>query len=198
MYAYNANETTHSESEIPWYQPLCGSFWSISGFRQTHLGRICTHGLVCTMELLRIAPKGSAQVSGVCQQCVGRAGRALGICSLLPSALAICILHNQIFFCLLCTPNMWVVHLSSAVEFPDPRNQRCVVHREKDGRKSVKFLHVRITLLCVCVRTLPPPGVTRCPPCSTKLRSTSSRPESWRSSPPAISLQLARSENCFA
>lgn len=62
VYAYNANETTHSESEIPWYQPLCGSFWSISGFRQTHLGRVCTHGLVCTMELLRIAPKGSAQV----------------------------------------------------------------------------------------------------------------------------------------
>lgn len=65
VYAYDANETTHSESEIPWYQPLCGSFWSISGFRQTHLGRVCTHGLVCTMELLRIAPKGSAQVSGV-------------------------------------------------------------------------------------------------------------------------------------
>lgn len=62
VYAYDANETAHSESEIPWYQPLCGSFWSISGFRQTHLGRICTHGLVCTMELLRIAPKGSAQV----------------------------------------------------------------------------------------------------------------------------------------
>lgn len=62
VYAYDANETTHSESEIPWYQPLCGSFWSVSGFRQTHLGRICTHGLVCTLELLRIAPKGSAQV----------------------------------------------------------------------------------------------------------------------------------------
>ena len=65
VYAYNANETTHSESEIPWYQPLCGSFWSVSGFRQTHLGRICTHGLVCTLELLRIAPKGSAQVGDV-------------------------------------------------------------------------------------------------------------------------------------
>ncbi|CAM9177007.1 unnamed protein product [Ectocarpus sp. 6 AP-2014] len=63
VYAYDANEHTHSESEVPWYQPLCGSFWSISGFRQTHLGRVCTHGLVCTMEMLRIAPKGSAQVS---------------------------------------------------------------------------------------------------------------------------------------
>ncbi|CAM9819532.1 unnamed protein product [Hapterophycus canaliculatus] len=63
VYAYNANETTHLESEIPWYHPLCGSFWSIAGFRQTHLGRVCTHGLVCTLELLRIAPKGSAQVS---------------------------------------------------------------------------------------------------------------------------------------
>lgn len=62
VYAYDANEHTHSESEVPWYQPLCGSFWSISGFRQTHLGRVCTHGLVCTMEMLRIAPKGSAQV----------------------------------------------------------------------------------------------------------------------------------------
>lgn len=71
VYAYNANETTHSESEIPWYQPLCGSFWSISGFRQTHLGRVCTHGLVCTMELLRIAPKGSAQVRGVASSVCG-------------------------------------------------------------------------------------------------------------------------------
>lgn len=62
MYAYNANETTHSESEIPWYHPLCGSFLSVSGFRQTRLGRVCTHGLVCTLELFRIAPKGSAQV----------------------------------------------------------------------------------------------------------------------------------------
>eukprot|EP00904_Undaria_pinnatifida_P010566 jgi/Undpi1/663/HiC_scaffold_10.g04127.m1 len=63
VYAYNANETTHSDSEIPWYHPLCGSFMSVSGFRQTRLGRVCTHGLVCTLELFRIAPKGSAQVS---------------------------------------------------------------------------------------------------------------------------------------
>lgn len=77
VYAYNANETTHSESEIPWYHPLCGSFWSISGFRQTHLGRVCTHGLVCTMELLRIAPKGSAQVSGVASGVFGPLPRSL-------------------------------------------------------------------------------------------------------------------------
>lgn len=62
VYAYNANETTHCAAEQPWYEPLCGSFLSISGFRQTRLGRVCTHGLVCTLETLRIAPKGSAQV----------------------------------------------------------------------------------------------------------------------------------------
>lgn len=65
VYAYNANETTHCAAEQPWYEPLCGSFMSISGFRQTRFGRVCTHGLVCTLETLRIAPKGSAQVRAV-------------------------------------------------------------------------------------------------------------------------------------
>ncbi|CAM9109271.1 unnamed protein product [Sphacelaria rigidula] len=62
VYAYNANETTHDAMEVPWYQTLCGSF-SLSGFRMTRLGRVCTHGLVSTLETLRIAPRGSAQVS---------------------------------------------------------------------------------------------------------------------------------------
>lgn len=65
VYAYNANETTHCPSETPWYEPLCGSFMSVSGFRQTRLGRICTHGLVATLETLRIAPKGSTKVRTV-------------------------------------------------------------------------------------------------------------------------------------
>lgn len=62
VYDYDANAGVHSSSEIPWYQPLCGSLWSISGFRQTRIGRVCTHGLVFTLETLRIAPKGSTQV----------------------------------------------------------------------------------------------------------------------------------------
>lgn len=61
VYAYNANETTHDDAEIPWYDTLCGSF-SLSGFRMTHFGRICTHGLVWTLETLHIAPRGSSQV----------------------------------------------------------------------------------------------------------------------------------------
>lgn len=66
VYAYDANATTHSEAELPWYEPLCGSFLSISGFRQTRVGRVCTHALVCSLEVLRIAPKGSAQVGITC------------------------------------------------------------------------------------------------------------------------------------
>ncbi|CAM9949277.1 unnamed protein product [Ascophyllum nodosum] len=65
VYDYDANAGFHSSSEVPWYQPLCGSLWSISGFRMTRIGRVCTHGLVFTLETLRIAPKGSTQVSSL-------------------------------------------------------------------------------------------------------------------------------------
>lgn len=62
--AYDANKDVHSAQQIPWYQTLHGSF-TLKGFRMTHLGRICTHALVSTLEFLRIAPQGSIRVSAL-------------------------------------------------------------------------------------------------------------------------------------
>lgn len=36
---------------------------TLSGFRMTRLGRVCTHFIVSLLELFRIAPKGSTKVS---------------------------------------------------------------------------------------------------------------------------------------
>ena len=38
---------------------------SLSGFRMTHVGRMCTHAMVWTLETLRIAPEGSTKVSAL-------------------------------------------------------------------------------------------------------------------------------------
>lgn len=62
--SFDANKNAHSDREIPWYQTLYGSF-TLSGFRMTHIGRICTHGMVSALETLRIAPKGSVRVSSL-------------------------------------------------------------------------------------------------------------------------------------
>lgn len=62
--SFDANKNVHSDREIPWYQTLYGSF-TLSGFRMTHLGRICTHSMVSALEFLRIAPKGSVRVSSL-------------------------------------------------------------------------------------------------------------------------------------
>jgi sterol 24-C-methyltransferase len=62
--SYDANRNVHSEHEIPWYQTLNGSF-TLSGFRMTRVGRICTHVLVSTLEFLRIAPEGTVRVSAL-------------------------------------------------------------------------------------------------------------------------------------
>jgi sterol 24-C-methyltransferase len=61
---YDANRGVHSKFEIPWYDTLNGKM-SLSGFRMTHIGRICTHAMVWTLETLRIAPEGSTQVSAL-------------------------------------------------------------------------------------------------------------------------------------
>jgi len=61
---FDANENVHSEYEVPWYETLNGTF-TLSGFRMTRLGRICTHCLVSTLEFLRIAPKGTVRVSAL-------------------------------------------------------------------------------------------------------------------------------------
>lgn len=61
---YDANAGQHSEHQIPWYDGLNGK-WSLTGFRMTRTGRALTHVMVWTLELLRIAPKGSVDVSGM-------------------------------------------------------------------------------------------------------------------------------------
>ena len=61
---FDANKNVHSNHEIPWYQTLKGE-WTFSGFRMTHVGRICTHMLVNVLELIRIAPKGTVRVSAL-------------------------------------------------------------------------------------------------------------------------------------
>jgi sterol 24-C-methyltransferase len=54
--SYDANKGVHAANEIPWYDTLNGKM-SLSGFRMTHVGRLVTHSMVWTLELLRIAPK---------------------------------------------------------------------------------------------------------------------------------------------
>lgn len=61
---YDANEGVHSPSQIPWYETLTGKM-SLSGFRMTHLGRLCTHSMVWTLETLCIAPAGSTKISAL-------------------------------------------------------------------------------------------------------------------------------------
>mmetsp|Transcript_22068 Transcript_22068/g.31712 ORF Transcript_22068/g.31712 Transcript_22068/m.31712 type:complete len:390 (-) Transcript_22068:366-1535(-) len=62
--SYDANKGVHAANEIPWYDTLNGKM-SLSGFRMTHVGRLVTHSMVWTLELLRIAPKGSTRVSAL-------------------------------------------------------------------------------------------------------------------------------------
>ncbi len=61
---FDLNKGVHAPNEIPWYEPLAGKL-SPSGFRMTHIGRLCTHSMVWTLELLRIAPAGSTRVSSL-------------------------------------------------------------------------------------------------------------------------------------
>ena len=61
---FDLNRNVHASNEIPWYDTLAGKM-SLSGFRMTHIGRMCTHSLVWTLETLRIAPAGSTRVSAL-------------------------------------------------------------------------------------------------------------------------------------
>eukprot|EP01006_Ploeotia_vitrea_P061105 TRINITY_DN77251_c0_g1_i1.p1 TRINITY_DN77251_c0_g1~~TRINITY_DN77251_c0_g1_i1.p1 ORF type:complete len:413 (-),score=6.30 TRINITY_DN77251_c0_g1_i1:18-1256(-) len=61
---FDANRGQFNDNEIPWFDTLNGKM-SLSGFRMTHIGRMCTHSLVCLLEFLMIAPKGSAKVSAL-------------------------------------------------------------------------------------------------------------------------------------
>jgi len=62
--SFDLNKNVHASNQIPWYDTLNGKM-SLSGFRMTHIGRMCTHSMVWTLELLRIAPAGSTRVSAL-------------------------------------------------------------------------------------------------------------------------------------
>ena len=62
--SYDANRGVHASNEIPWYETLNGKM-SLSGFRMTHIGRMCTHSMVFTLETIGIAPTGSTRVSAL-------------------------------------------------------------------------------------------------------------------------------------
>ena len=61
---YDANRGVHNSNESPWYETLAGKM-SVTGFRMTHIGRMCTHTMVWLLETLRIAPLGSTRVSAL-------------------------------------------------------------------------------------------------------------------------------------
>lgn len=61
---FDANRGVHAPNEIPWYDTLNGKM-SLSGFRMTHLGRMCTHAIVWFLEFIRWAPKGTTKVSAL-------------------------------------------------------------------------------------------------------------------------------------
>jgi sterol 24-C-methyltransferase len=61
---FDANRGQHNSNEIPWYDTLNGKM-SISGFRMTYVGRMCTHTMIWWLELLRVAPKGTTMVSSL-------------------------------------------------------------------------------------------------------------------------------------
>jgi len=61
---FDAERGVHNANEIPWYDTLNGKM-SLSGFRMTYIGRLCTHSMVWTLELIGIAPKGSTRVSAL-------------------------------------------------------------------------------------------------------------------------------------
>lgn len=50
---------------VPWYEPLSGSYTSMWGLRATPFGRWCTSKMVRFMEVCRLAPKGSASASDI-------------------------------------------------------------------------------------------------------------------------------------
>ena len=61
---YDANRGVHNYNEIPWYETLAGKM-SLTGFRMTHIGRMCTHTMVWLLETCRIAPQGSTRISAL-------------------------------------------------------------------------------------------------------------------------------------
>lgn len=52
-----------AEGDIPWYEPLAPSSFTVAGFRRSGPGRKMTNAVVKLLELARVAPKGAAAVA---------------------------------------------------------------------------------------------------------------------------------------
>jgi len=53
----------HDYAGIPWYEPLLSSATSLAQFRASKMGRVSTHALFWTLELLRVVPRGTLRVA---------------------------------------------------------------------------------------------------------------------------------------
>jgi sterol 24-C-methyltransferase len=59
---------TGAAKNITWYNPLEGSYSSISGFKATPIGRMVTSTLCSVLEKLRLAPKGSVKTAEILEE----------------------------------------------------------------------------------------------------------------------------------
>ena len=53
---------------VPWYEPLCGNYTSLMGFRATPVGRWTTGKMIKAMEMARLAPKGSSEAASILEE----------------------------------------------------------------------------------------------------------------------------------
>uniref|UniRef100_A0A7S3R7I8 Methyltransferase n=2 Tax=Dunaliella tertiolecta TaxID=3047 RepID=A0A7S3R7I8_DUNTE len=52
-----------NSADVPWYEPIDPSRFSLTAFRTTRLGRMLTRNLVCALEKTGFAPQGSGRVA---------------------------------------------------------------------------------------------------------------------------------------
>ena len=57
--------TAEGHNDIPWYEPLVGSYLLFTGFRRSAIGRRLTNALLWQLEWLRIMPRGTARVAAL-------------------------------------------------------------------------------------------------------------------------------------
>jgi sterol 24-C-methyltransferase len=53
-----------ADADGAWWRALAGGpWWTVGGFRASRVGRLATHGLVRTLESIRVLPPGATEVS---------------------------------------------------------------------------------------------------------------------------------------
>jgi len=61
---YSEDLAARADKNTPWFESLSGSF-SLSGWKHTKIGRFCTNKIVSVLETVKIAPKGTTEVSNL-------------------------------------------------------------------------------------------------------------------------------------